>query len=121
MRKNNRAARAARLFDGIFSPTVVCQTTTWNFHTLGSDDNASPQGEIFYMKTIIHAKQENVQFAYFAQRDRHGKIAKNLTLKCDIFFVASVVVSKPTMLWSTLHLFTKTLQYNTTLYANFWG
>ena len=42
MRKYNRAARAARaarflvhFFD------VFCQMTTWNFHILGSDENAS--------------------------------------------------------------------------------
>ena len=46
MKKNNRAARAARFFVQCFD--VVCQTTTWNFHIWGSDDIASPQQWIFH-------------------------------------------------------------------------
>ena len=41
MRKDNRATRAARFLEQIFD--VVCQMTTSNFHTSGSDDNASSQ------------------------------------------------------------------------------
>ena len=44
MRKSNRAARAARSLVQFFY--VVGQTTTSNFHTWGSDDNASPQQKI---------------------------------------------------------------------------
>ena len=41
MKKNNRAARAALFLVHCF--VVVCQTTTWNFHIWGSDDNGSSQ------------------------------------------------------------------------------
>ena len=44
MKKNNRAARAARAARFLVQCfDVVCQTTTWNFHIWGSDDNASSQ------------------------------------------------------------------------------
>ena len=46
MKKNNRAARAARFLVQSFE--VVCQTKTWNFHIWGSDDNVSSQQEIFH-------------------------------------------------------------------------
>ena len=39
--KKNRAARAVRLLVHCFD--VVCQTTTWNFHIWGSNDNRSSQ------------------------------------------------------------------------------
>jgi len=41
VKKNNRAARAARFLVQCFDE--VYRTTTWNFHIRGSDDNASPQ------------------------------------------------------------------------------
>ena len=46
MRKNNCAARAARFLVQMFD--VVCQTTTWNFHIGGADDNAGSQQYIFH-------------------------------------------------------------------------
>ena len=39
MRKNNRAARAARTLVQVFH--VVCQMTTWNFQISGSNDNVN--------------------------------------------------------------------------------
>ena len=45
-KKNNRAARAARFLVQFFD--IVCQTTTSNFHFLGSHDNANPQQYIFH-------------------------------------------------------------------------
>ena len=69
MTKNNRAARAARFLVQIFIFEVL--TTT-----------RARSGISFtlclYMKTI-RTKQAKVQFAYFAQRDQHGIIAKDLT------------------------------------------
>ena len=44
--KNNRAVRAARFVVQVFD--VVCQTKTWNFDIWGSDDNASPQQQMFH-------------------------------------------------------------------------
>ena len=44
--RNNRAARAARFL--VQFVDEVCQMTTWNFHTWGSDDDASPQQYTFY-------------------------------------------------------------------------
>ena len=38
MRKNNRAARAARTLAKFFD--VICQMTTWNFQLWGFNDNA---------------------------------------------------------------------------------
>ena len=46
MRKNNRAARAARFLVQFLD--VVCQTRTRNFQICVSDDNASPQQLIFH-------------------------------------------------------------------------
>ena len=40
-KKYNRAVRAARFLVQGFD--IVCQTTTWNFHIWGSDENASSQ------------------------------------------------------------------------------
>ena len=81
VRENNRAARAACFLVKFFY--VVYQITTWNFHFWGSDDDASPQQQIFhslplYMKTI-RAKQAKVHVAYFVRRDLHGIIAKHLS------------------------------------------
>ena len=81
MRQKKRATRAGRILEQFFD--VVCQMTTWNFHIWASDDNASPQQKIFfillpYMKNL-RAKQANVHFAYFMQRDQYGIIAKHLT------------------------------------------
>ena len=41
MKKNDRAARAARFLVQFID--VAYQTTTWNFHIWASDDNVSPQ------------------------------------------------------------------------------
>ena len=54
MKKNNRAARAARFL--VQCLDVVCQTTTWNFHIWGSDDNGSDRSSksfifFLYVKT----------------------------------------------------------------------
>ena len=41
MRKNDRAARAARTLVEFFD--VVCQMTTWNFEVKGFSDNVNTQ------------------------------------------------------------------------------
>ena len=41
MRKNNRAARAARTLEEFFD--VVCQTPTWNFQIYGFNDHVNTQ------------------------------------------------------------------------------
>ena len=46
MKKSNRAARAVHFL--VRCVDVVCQTTTWNFHIWGSDDNGSSQQQIFH-------------------------------------------------------------------------
>ena len=46
MRKNNRAARAARFYVQFFY--VAYQKTSWNFQFWGFDDNTSPQQQIFH-------------------------------------------------------------------------
>ena len=46
MKKSIRSARAARFLVQYFD--VVCQTTTWNVHIWGSDDNAGSQQQIFH-------------------------------------------------------------------------
>ena len=76
VRKNNRAARAARFLVQLID--VVCRATTWNFHSWGSDDNwARGRRSLIiciYMKTI-RTMQAKVHFAYFVLRDQHGIIA----------------------------------------------
>ena len=41
MRKNKRAARAARTYEQVRA--VLCKTTTWNYHIYRFDDNLSMQ------------------------------------------------------------------------------
>ena len=76
MKKNNRAARAARFSVQCFD--VVWQTTTLNFHICGFDDNSKSFTLCLYMKTI-RAKQAKVHSTYCVERDQHGIIARDLT------------------------------------------
>ena len=48
MKKNNRAARAARTLVAFFD--VVYQTTTWNLQIYGFNDNLNTQQYMFYGK-----------------------------------------------------------------------
>ena len=47
MRKNNRAARAARTWVHFFDE--VCQMTTWNFQIEGFNDNVNTQQKSFVL------------------------------------------------------------------------
>ena len=67
IRKNNRAARAARTLAQVFD--VVCLTTTWNFHIWGSLTTTRVRGSksfilCLHLKTIP-AKQAEVHLSYF--------------------------------------------------------
>ena len=51
MRKNKRAARAARTYDQVRA--FLCKTTTWNYHIYRFDDNLSIQPYIFNSVYLI--------------------------------------------------------------------
>ena len=57
IRKNNRAALAARFLRQFFD--VVGQTSTWNFHIRGSDENSKPQQQTFHSLPLrqSHSRQ----------------------------------------------------------------
>ena len=68
MGKNNRAARAARFLVQSFD--VVCQTTAWNFHNWGSDDNATHNTKSFILYLYVKTGRSNQvigHLAYFLQ------------------------------------------------------
>ena len=101
MKKNNRAARAARFLAQCFE--VVCQTTSrreiFTFEVLTTTRARSSKSFTLClcMKTIC-AKQAKVHSAYFVQRDQHGIIPKDLTqslisVYCDTFLAVAVVAS----------------------------
>ena len=65
VKKNNLAARAARFLVQLFD--VVYQSTKWNFHFWGSDDNVALSSKPFILCFCMHTirvKQAKVHFAY---------------------------------------------------------
>ena len=82
MKKNNRAARAARFLVQCFDvvESFKRRREILIFEVLTTTRARSSKSLILclYMKTI-RTKQATVQFAYFVQRDQHGIIAKELT------------------------------------------
>ena len=76
IRKNDRAARAARFLMQFFD-LVGQATQTFIFEVLKTTRTHSSKSFILcvYVKTI-RAKQAKVYFAYFVHRNQHGIIAK---------------------------------------------
>ena len=95
MRKNNRAARAARTQVQFFD--VVCQTTTWNLKNLGSNEGVHNGKWLFFclnMKTVPAV----LPSCGPAVHEQHGIFAKHIThcevlLLSDIFIAAAVEAS----------------------------
>ena len=80
MKKNNRAARAARFLVQCFD--VVCQTRReiFIFEVLTTTRARSSKSFTLclYMKTF-RTKLAKMQCAYFVQRDQHGIIVNDFT------------------------------------------
>ena len=79
----NRAARAARLFGTLFWRSLPNDGVKFSYLRFWQQrELAAVNLSLFclYMKTI-RTKQAKVQFAYFVQRDQHGKNPKRLNLR----------------------------------------
>ena len=86
-RKNNRAARAARFWCNFSTKSAKRRREIFIFVALTTTRARSSKSFILclYMKAIC-AKQAKVHFAYLVQRDQHGIIAKQLTLRKVLFY-----------------------------------
>ena len=80
MKKNNRAARAARFLVQFLTKSAKRPREIFIFDVRTTMRALSSKSFILslYMKTI-RAKQAKGQFACFIQRDQHGIVTKHLT------------------------------------------
>ena len=80
MKKNNRAARAARFLCNVLTYSAKRRREIFIFEVLTTTRarRIKSFSLCLYMKTI-RIKQAKVHSAYFAQRDQHGIITKDLT------------------------------------------
>ena len=75
MRKNNRAARAARTCVQFFD--VVCQTRTWNFQIYSFNDNVNTQRKSLIISIWHHGAPTSPPVAYnkgYEQKSNNHKI-----------------------------------------------